>query len=105
MKLYKVDTEAWTVRVVDGEPYPALDSDGAVCYDNTHFRDEDAAWEKLLNEAQAGVLLAGRAVTRLKDELRDAETEAGSMCAALSKVHDKISRSKVAQEHGGAATR
>jgi hypothetical protein len=104
-KLYKVDTSAWTVRGVDGEPYPGSDGDGEVCYDNTHFLDEEAAWAKLLTEAQAGVLLAGRAVARLKDALRDAETEAGSMCAAAARVHDAVRRRTLARENGRESTR
>lgn len=103
-KLYKIDTAAWTVRSVEGGSYPGRDSDGDVCYDNTHFSDEEAAWEKLLSEAHAGVLLAGRAVTRVKDALHAAEEEAGSMCAALAKVHDQVRRRKVAQQHRGEAT-
>ena len=40
MKLHKVGTTQWTVREVDGEPYPGKDSAGETCYENTHFVSE-----------------------------------------------------------------
>ena len=90
MKLHKVDTTAWTVREVEGEPWPCKDSEGDTCYDNSHFVSEQAAWEKLKAEVQAGVCLAGRRVTQAKEELADAQREAGEMAEALMKVCDQL---------------
>lgn len=90
MKLHKVDTTAWTVREVDGEPWPGKDTEGDVCYDNSHFVSERAAWDKLKAEVQAGVCLAGRRVTEAKFELASAEKEAGQMAEALMKVCDQL---------------
>ena len=90
MKLHKVDTTNWTVREVEGTPWPGADTDGDSCYDNTHFVSERAAWDKLKAEVQAGVCLAGRRVTEAKLELASAEKEAGQMAEALMKVCDQL---------------
>ena len=90
MKLHKVDTENWTVRAVDGEPWPGKDSDGDTCYDNTHFVSEHAAWDKLKAEVLAGVCIAGRMVDTAKSEMARVEQEAGRMAQALLKVCDQL---------------
>ncbi len=90
MKLHKVDTKNWTVREVEGTPWPGADTEGDSCYDNTHFVSERAAWDKLKAEVQAGVCLAGRRVTEAKLELASAEKEAGQMAEALMKVCDQL---------------
>ena len=95
MKLHKVDTEAWTVREIDGEPWPGKDSEGDTCYDNTHFVSEGAAWDKLKAEVTAGVRYWGRTVEQAKRELAKAEQEAALMAQALAKVCDQLdARSK-----------
>ena len=90
MKLHKVDTTAWTVREVEGEPWPGKDSEGDTCFDNTHFVSEKAAWDKLKAEVQAGVCIAGRMVETAKGQLAKAEQEAGRMAQALLKVCDQL---------------
>lgn len=90
MKLHKVDTTAWTVREIEGEPWPGKDSEGDTCYDNTHFVSEKAAWDKLKAEVTAGVCYWGRAVDEAKRNLAKAEQEAGEMAQALAKVCDQI---------------
>ena len=95
MKLHKVDTESWTVREIDGEPWPGKDSEGDTCYDNTHFVSESAAWDKLKAEVTSGVCYWGRAVEQAKRELVKAEQEAALMAQALAKVCDQLeARSK-----------
>lgn len=95
MNLYKVDTEQWTVREVQGEPWPGKDSDGDTCYDNTHFVSEGAAWDKLKAEVTAGLCYWGRAVDQARRELAKAEQEAALMAQALAKVCDQLdARSK-----------
>ena len=56
-----------------GWPHP--DEHGNVQYENTHFDDEDAAWEKLLREAKAGVSLGASARARAREAF-DAATRA-----------------------------
>lgn len=90
MRLYKVDTEAWTVREVEGESWPGNDSDGDTCYENTHFVDEAEAWAKLRAEVETGVSLAGRAVAQAKAALAAAEKEAGRMAEAFAVVCDRF---------------
>ena len=90
MKLHKVDTTAWTVREIEGEPWPGKDSEGDTCYDNSHFVSEKAAWDKLKAEAQAGVCLAGSRVKQAKAELLAAQQEAGEMADALMKVCNQL---------------
>lgn len=90
MMLYKVDTGAWTVREVVGEPWPGKDSDGERTYDNTHFTDEGAAWQKLEREALAFVEIAARAVTRVREDLAARERDTVEAALALEKVRSAI---------------
>ena len=90
MKMHKVDTGSWTVREVEGEPWPGKDSEGETCYDNTHFASEKAAWDKLKAEVQAGVCLVGQRVAQAKQELASAQQEAGEMAEALMKVCNQL---------------
>ena len=83
MKLWKRDTKNWTVRQVEGEPYPGEDSEGDTCYENTHFADEQDAWDSLLSEAKAWVSLAAGRVIRTRGELRCAECEAADAVVAM----------------------
>ena len=73
MKLFKIDTNYWTVREVDGEGWPTKDSEGDTCFDNTHFPEKRQAVEKLEREAAAWVELTARDVADAKQSLASAE--------------------------------
>ena len=88
MKLWKRDTKAWTVRQVDGEPWPGKDEDGDTCYVNTHFECEADAWERLYAEASAFVSLSGRDVETAEQALAKARVDAGEAAKAFQKVRD-----------------
>lgn len=90
VQLWKVDTKAWTVRPVEGEPYPAQDREGDTCYKNTHFPDEAAAWERLAAEVAARVSLAGRSVVNAQAGLDRARCEAADAAAAFVRVQDQL---------------
>lgn len=101
VKLHKVDTTAWTVREVEGEPWPGKDSEGDACYDNTHFVSEGAAWDKLKAEVSAGLMLADREVKQCREELRRAEEEMVRAGSALVTVLDQLdARSKKPNARG-----
>jgi hypothetical protein len=89
MKLHKVDTGAWTVREVEGEPWPGSDSDGERVWDNTHFPTAEQAWERLELEAVAFVEISARTVTRLRGELTARERDAADAAIALEQVRQK----------------
>ncbi len=86
MKLFKADSKLWTVREVEGEPWPGRDSDGDQCFINTHFATSEEAWEKLESEASAWVELAARAVTRAREDVLTRERDAANAAVAFEKV-------------------
>ncbi len=90
MKLYKRDTQNVTVREVEGEPYPGTDSDGEICYINSHFRTEAEAWESLKAEVEARVSLAGCNVAQKKLELQKAQEKAGEAAIAFEKMRENM---------------
>jgi hypothetical protein len=92
-KLWKRDTTNWTVREVEGEPYPGRDSEGDVCYVNSHFPTENEAWESLKKEVEAWVSLAGRDLTQAEAAVRAAQAECGKAAVAFEKVAARISQS------------
>ena len=61
---------------------------GIPCYDNTHYANEDDAWKRLVDEASAGVSLAGREVIEAQATLDRARTRAGEAVAAFVTTQD-----------------
>lgn len=95
MKLFKVDTVNWTVKEVDGEPWPGKDSDGDTCFTNTHFDDAQEAWDKLKAEVEAHVCFSGRLVGDAKKRLAEAEQDAARSTQAFLTVKSQLdSRNK-----------
>lgn len=86
MNLYKRDTKNWTVREVEGEPWPGKDSEGDDCYVNTHFENEQSAWESLKSEAEAFLSLSADRIEQAKIEIERAEKSAANAACALAKV-------------------
>ncbi len=86
MRLWKADTQNWTVREVEGSPYPGTDEDGDTCYENTHFHSEIEALASLKREAEAWVKMSARDLLSAQKLLRDAEKECGDAAIALTKV-------------------
>lgn len=96
MKVWKVDTKQWTVRAIEGGRYPAQDSEGDTCYENTHFVKEGDAWARLSAEVTACVSLAGRDVINAQGALDRAKTLAADAAAAFVRVQDQLrARSEV----------
>ncbi len=90
MNVWKVDTKLWTVRAVEGGRYPATDSDGDTCFDNTHFPTEAQAWHRLKSEVTAFVSLAGRDVMTAQAALDSARERAAEAAAAFVRVQDQV---------------
>lgn len=86
MKLWKVDSRLWTVREVEGEPWPGKDAEGDACYDNTHFRDPDAAWERLAAEVDAYARMVADDLVQARTTLRKREQAAADALVALQQV-------------------
>lgn len=86
MKLWKRDTTNWTVRQVDGEPWPGSDSEGDKCYTNTHFENEADAWESLESEANAWVSIASRNLKRVREDVLLQERALAEAALALASV-------------------
>lgn len=58
--LFKVDPVKGEVRCVTGGAWPARDSEGETCFENTHFSTQREALEKLRAESEARIkLIAG----------------------------------------------
>jgi hypothetical protein len=73
--LFKVDTTDCEVRCVTGGPWPAKDSEGDICFDNTHFSTHREALEKLRAECDAWLSLNFRERGRLHERLAELEKE------------------------------
>lgn len=90
MKLYKRDLQDFTVREVEGEPYPGTDSDGDTCYHNSHFRTEIEALASLKAEVEARVSMAGLDVAQKKMELQDAQEKAGEAAIVFERMTENM---------------
>lgn len=86
MRLWKWDSKTWTVREVEGEPYPGSDNEGDTCFDNTHFKSKAEALTSLRREVEAIVKLSARDLIRAKEQLSQAQARCGEATIALSKA-------------------
>lgn len=99
MKFFKQDTEKWTVRVVEGEPWPGKDEEGDECFKNTHFTHEEDAWESLVGEATAWINLASRGVEQARTGLLKANEEAANAAIAFTAaIKNRAEATRAAQE-------
>lgn len=98
MKYWKVDTKNWTVREVEGEPWPGIDADGETCFSNTHFPEEAKAWDHLSADVSARVSLAGSAVKSAEVDLDLAQREAAGAARDYAIAMRNIRARKV-EEH------
>lgn len=90
MKLFKRDTVLWTVRQVEGEMYPGKDDEGDTCYSNTHFVNEDEAWNSLLGEAESRKRLSEMHLVDAKKEMEMRENNLKGSKISLDKVKHQI---------------
>lgn len=93
--VYYADTEALRPVPTTIEPRGDRDEAGRTVYENTHFRTEREAWERLIAEATAGVKLGGSAVERQRSILAEAETQLVKDALDLKTVLDGFERWEV----------
>jgi hypothetical protein len=89
-KMFKWSHELATIVEVTAEKpfWPNRDSDGAEIFDNTHFLDEDGAWQYGLRNAKARVTLAGGMIARIRHEVEVANKEAADAVLELSQAEE-----------------
>ncbi len=86
MLVFKVDSTEGEVRCVRGGPWPAVDSEGDTCFDNTHFSTHRAALEKLRAECDAWLTLNFRERGRLHERLTALQEEDKRARAGLARA-------------------
>lgn len=97
MLLWKRDTRNWTVRPIEGSPYPSTDAEGDTCCENTHFKSESDAWDSLEREAKASKSLDARQLADAKAALAVAQEQFLNSERIHAKVIDEINRRRQAQ--------
>lgn len=90
MKFWKTDTREWTVREVEGDPWPGRDSDGDTCCTNTHFGNYADAYASLLAEAKAWLSLSTRGLMQAREDVARREKECAEAALALAGVMKNI---------------
>lgn len=88
-------TKMWKVAYGHGSPievvakkpcWPNLDSDGTTIFENTHFTDEEKAWEQHEREHRAGLSLAADRLKHAKEEVALREKQAADAAVFLADV-------------------
>ena len=100
MILFKVDTKTMTVRQVEGERWPGKDSEGDVCYVNTHFKSFPEALSNLEKQAKAYVSLSASSVKNARESLAKAEKEAADAIIAADAAFKFIEENTNAPSQG-----
>ena len=88
-KAWKVDHEAGEVREVGAEPWPGKDEEGEAVFENTHFPAKEQAIKCLMADLRARIKFIADRVERAKQELTDANEEAGHTAILASSVWQK----------------
>lgn len=73
---WKVDGQSGIPRRVECDLERNLDSELCRIFDNTHFSDEDEAWDKGEGEMTAGIRLAASVLRRVECDLEKAKSDA-----------------------------
>ena len=93
------NTELWLYRADDKQlkpvrvlcpngRYPERDAEGHQVFVNSHFDTEQEAWQHLLDNAEAGVSLAGNRVKTARQMVLDANEYAAEMAVEFETVRD-----------------
>ena len=68
--------------------YPERDAEGHQVFVNSHFDTEQEAWQHLLDNAEAGVSLAGGRVKQARHRVLEANQYAAEMAVEFQTVRD-----------------
>ena len=68
--------------------YPERDAEGHQVFVNSHFDTEQEAWQRLLDNAEAGVSLAGGRVQQARQRVLEANQYAAEMAVEFATVRD-----------------
>jgi hypothetical protein len=90
MRLWKSDHTSWTVREVEGDPYPGKDEEGDTCYVNTHFAATKEAIENLKSNVDAYVSITADRVIQARKAFVSANEEAANAVVAAEKARKLI---------------
>jgi hypothetical protein len=104
-----MSTELWLYRADDKQlkpvrvlcprgRYPERDAEGHQVFVNSHFDTEQEAWQRLLDNAEAGVSLAGGRVKEARQRVLDANQYAAEMAVEFQTVRDQYRDFVRAQE-------
>lgn len=74
--------------------FPNRTKDGEKQYENTHFRTEKEAWDRLMSETESGVMVFGRNVADHEEALRRAKDSAAHAARKFSAVRDGFEKWK-----------
>lgn len=98
--LYRADDKQLKpVRVLCPEGrYPERDTEGHQVFVNSHFDTEQEAWQHLIDNAEAGVSLAGNRVKTARQMVLDANEYAADMAVEFQAVRDNYRDFVRAQE-------
>jgi hypothetical protein len=99
--LYRADDKQLKpVRVLcpDGR-YQHRDAEGHQVFVNSHFDTEQEAWQHLLDNAEAGVSLAGGRVKEARQRVLDSNQYAAEMAVEFQTVRDHYRDFVRAQEN------
>lgn len=88
-KMWKADHEQGDIREVLAEPWPGEDAEGDAVFENTHFVTQEQAVKCLLANLRARIKFSADRVTGARQELADANEEAGHLAIHASSVWEK----------------
>jgi hypothetical protein len=96
VKVWKADRSKTAPIQVECEVFswPNQDADGETIYDNSHFTNEDDAWETIIANHKAGVSLACMEVNQLRSELTKAEAKVVKWSMLLNETEENHSKRK-----------
>jgi hypothetical protein len=91
---YRYNLEAETVVAVECEErgWPHVDADGHKQHDNTHFDDEERAWQMLIDEAKAGLSIDRKQRERARALFDEATKTLADSAEKLDRIREKLDK-------------
>lgn len=81
--------------------HPHLDSEGCKIFSNTHFLSEAEAWERVLDEHDAGLSLEARKVKNLRADLEAAEKRTATAAIYATEAREAFRQWERSQPENG----
>lgn len=95
---YKVKNNQVTEVTCEKMSYPHYDSDDDKIYINTHFATKEEAYQKAIEEREAGISHLTRAIKHFRSQVAEHEKRLADECIDLDRLREELKELEEAKD-------